>query len=94
MILAGNNVGNFEPVLQVWRTEDGYDCAVARGVAAPVTGDSFVSSKSSAVECSRIKGRSIMFVSPVLPHVIPLTGFSSVYPEHSCVYISIIYMYV
>ena len=28
-IITGNNIGNCEPLLQIWRTEDGYDCGVA-----------------------------------------------------------------
>ena len=75
-------------MLQVWRTEDGCDCGVTGGVAAPATVGSFPRSKSSAVECSPpVKGLSLKFVSPMLPSVIALTGFSPVGPECSCVHI-------
>ena len=74
-------------MLQVGRTEEGCDCGVAGGVAAPATDGSFAAScKSSAVECSPpLIGLSIKLGSSVLPHTIALTGFSPVGPECSCV---------
>ena len=43
--------------------------------------------KSSIVECSPpLKGLMLKFVSPALLYLIPLSGFSVIDPEWSCVY--------